>query len=901
MKQLIQRTFLLATATFVMLTATAAPITQQQARVRALTFAREQGRLITQQQAHRAPVKGTTTATQTSPFYVFDFDGQQGYVIISGDDRTYEVLGYTDNGHYDYDALPENMQACLDSYAKAIESLDDAPSVVTQQPQMQRMVPYDSEPIVVAPLMKSTWNQGTPYNNQCPIVEGSRCPSGCVATATAQVMYYYKWPSEITIPIPAHSWTYNDQTYDLDELPPMTIEWSRMRNSYSSSATSEKVMSTFMLYVAQSIKMGFTPKGSGASFGSTRDALRKFYDYDVYYLHRSNYSIQAWEDIFKEQLAKARPVLIEGYTTSGGHAFVCDGINAQGLFHINWGWGGGNDGYFRLSILNPGDNTGIGAAASSDGYCMGQGIIIGWDHASEMENPNQDPIMMNLTEVRLEGNAIKFDAWNAASEPTVFDIALASIEDDESLMLRSSPQTLGELSPGWGWPGQTIDLRSLRLPEGTYRLLPVSHKSGSDDPWYETNRINYVEATYNANKRLTEAILHPIVNITSVDFEYPGDHQIYEKQRIQLTFHNGGDELNREIHLFAGIDGNHGESIMHTALFLPKDGEETLSMWFTPDHAGTMKLWIALDSDCRNIIAEGTYEVQGKERLTTDRGVATFYSDRDYEGTAITLPEGEFTLEQLKEYGIKDDDISSLKMLPGYIVWCFANDNFRGTKRKFASDTEYVGNSYNDTFSSIRIEAISNPGHNGIVRIQNVGSELYWDMSNSTSEGAQVKQRRFYESRRAQLFRLEDTGSGFYAIEAVMSGLYITVNDGKVTVGTPIEQMARDTENPAQEFILLYLDDDRYQIIPRYCGKTLEVPNESKTSGIVIRLADNQQQDFSIWRIQEAEDPDAIAEISMDETTLKTPTADIFDLHGRRISQPRRGVYIKNGHKIIVK
>ena len=75
--------------------------------------------------------------------------------------------------------------------------------------------------------------------------EGSRCPSGCVATATAQIMYYYKWPSEITMPIPAHSWTYNDQTYTLDELPPMTIEWSRMRNSYSGSATSEKVMSTF--------------------------------------------------------------------------------------------------------------------------------------------------------------------------------------------------------------------------------------------------------------------------------------------------------------------------------------------------------------------------------------------------------------------------------------------------------------------------------------------------------------------------------------------------------------------------------------------------------------------------------------------------------------------------------
>ena len=886
---------LLAVSTMLM----AAPISLKQAQQRAYAFAREKGHIITTPQPHRALRRAKAqTAEVANPYYIFDMDDQNGFVIISGDDRTPEVLGYTEEGEFNEQEMPDALRYWLDFYADEIEHLDDRKVTAPQQEEPKRayLADYSDNRPVVKPLLKTTWNQGTPYNNQCPLVDGQTVPCGCIATAMAQVMFYHKWPARTT-KIPGYTWRYNDEIYALPELPELDIEWNKMRNSYSGSETTETAMSTFMFYVAQAVKMGFTPSGSGSNGGAAKDALRKYFDYEVYYYERNRFTIEEWENMVVSELAIGNPVFYGGSTTSGGHAFVCDGINADGLFHINWGWGGGSNGYFRLSILNPGDNTGYGAAATKDGYSMGQDIIIGWHHASEMENPNQDPIMMKFNNMALNDNKLTYNAWSTASVDMGYDIVLASLEEDGSLISRYTQTTNGsKLSPGWGWVNQSIDISSIRLPEGTYHLYLASRKGGSKLDWQVWDWHRYLEATFNASKRLTDCILHPVIDVEKVEFVFPGDNLVYEQQRADITIYNRGDEINTEVQIFVSTDEqNPGESQMRTGLYVPQDGVETIAMWFEPQHTGTTYVWLALDGECKNIIAQTSYEVGGKERLHTDCGVATFYASKNFKGLAISLPVGDYKLTQLADWGIRDNDIESIEILPGYRVVCYDSGALVGTYKRFDRTQDALGSDWSNKISSIRVQPVGTSGYDGTYLIQSANNSLCWDTYNNKTEGGYLQQRRYTSSRRSFIFEVKNIGRGFYTIQNHDSEMFMTVKDGGTEKGTRIHQLPRDPENEAQEFLIVKNSEGSCQIISRATGKVIESPSNS--TGAILSIADNEQQEASYWKL--VEKADAVKSLTEDS---KTETNDIYyDLGGHRISKPQKGIYVLKGKKVVIK
>ncbi len=359
----------------------AAPITREQARKNALEFlktARGSRQLSpVQNRAKLAPRRNAKFA-ETELYYVFNRGNQEGYVIVSGDDQTLPVLGYTDEGEFDYNNLPENMRWWLDSREKQLQQLSQNPLA---EP-MKAPVVHDA----VAPMVTTRWNQGAPYNDECPMYFTlGRSVTGCVATAMAQVMYYQRSKSvtEVQNDIPAYDTYTSHATYGKLHVDGIAagspIDWDNMLDTYgSASAKQKKAVAQLMHYCGVSVLMDYTNSSSGANSYRVAEALVKYFGYgsSVKYVYQGNYNEDAWDKMLYNELAQGRPFYLSGQNTQGGHAFVCDGYDGNRCYHINWGWGGASDGYFLLTSLNP-SSQGIGG--SGDGYSSQEEAIIGFE------------------------------------------------------------------------------------------------------------------------------------------------------------------------------------------------------------------------------------------------------------------------------------------------------------------------------------------------------------------------------------------------------------------------------------------------------------------------------------------------------------------------------------------
>ena len=294
-------------------------------------------------------------------YYIFNRQGG-GFVIVSGDNRTTPILGYSEKDSLDITNIPDNFRYWLDSYASQITSIEEGLA------EVRKTVTTSASPIL--PLLQSKWDQLSPYNLQCPINPNTkdRYITGCVATALAQVLYYYKWPEHCpSIP----SYTPKSFSSPLPKLPAVDFNWGEMKKSYNYDETGESAtaVAQLMRYCGQAMKMNYNSSGSGAYLDP--EVFKEIFDYsdDMHEVIRNKYSSDAWETLIYQELAAGRPVLYSGQSSSSGHQFICDGYDGNGLFHINWGWSGSYDNYFVLSIANP-------YTDGRDGYSYGQTAIV---------------------------------------------------------------------------------------------------------------------------------------------------------------------------------------------------------------------------------------------------------------------------------------------------------------------------------------------------------------------------------------------------------------------------------------------------------------------------------------------------------------------------------------------
>ena len=315
-------------------------------------------------------------------FYVYAprQDDSSGFVIVSGDDRMPDVLAYSDNGVFRAEDMSPATRYWLSCYVAdycALEKSDALPELLTDG----RQTATDNG---VEPLLGNLWwGQGDPYNRHCPILSGSRCLVGCVATAMSQVMSLHRWPACGEGSIDYTTFTHHIQvSYDFSKHP---IAWDKLLSTYKRNFTNEEseAVAQLMAGCGAAVHMDY---GTDASGAYQHDLLKAFvrhfgYDPDGAFLPRSMFNTADWHRLLQQELNEGRAVNYAGQSQSdGGHSFVIDGYQYSQsgtnypYYHLNWGWNGSCDGYYQLSMLNPTTN---GRATMKDGFNTDQQMLVG--------------------------------------------------------------------------------------------------------------------------------------------------------------------------------------------------------------------------------------------------------------------------------------------------------------------------------------------------------------------------------------------------------------------------------------------------------------------------------------------------------------------------------------------
>ena len=494
MKKYLLSTYLVL---FSFLLTMAAPVDEQSARKIASDFLRGKMPQVTRAASGELTRAITGVADGDSAgIYVFNCDG--GFVVISADDELPSVLAYGLKNSYDAQTAPPAMKAMLEAYNYAVNS-----TVKTRA-----AIPTHAD---VSPLIQTQWNQQAPYNKYCTTEAGETCPTGCVATALAQVMYYHKWPS--------------------------TFNWDAMKASYSSDDTGDAVeaVAKLMADVGEKVFMKYGKESSSANDYDACEALRIQYGYaeTSNVAERSCYTAQGWDEVVYNELAANRPVLYSAQSASSGqgivgHAFILDGYQAKdgvGYFHVNWGWGGSSDDYFLISVLNP-EKQYTGGNAGSSGYSFSQSALVGVEKG---EQSAAKSMRLSLYKCAIESDRGTYTR-NSASEnfpeiqltlgvsnmtrPTgarYYDLAYALYKDNKLVEIIDSislKDVIGEpLDYLYGGTFNTGTFAfGKNLANGTYQIRMLSKESGKS-LWQLAigATCRYIDLTINGNQMTTKA------------------------------------------------------------------------------------------------------------------------------------------------------------------------------------------------------------------------------------------------------------------------------------------------------------------------------------------------------------------------------------------------------------
>lgn len=426
-------------------------------------------------------------------YYVFNKGFHDGFVIVAADDCVAtSVLGFSETGEYNNDNVPDNFKWWIEQYQREINYAIEH-NVSTTAPLRQ----FKSN---VSPLLGSiAWNQGDPYNLMCPTLtnakgEQEHVVTGCVATATAQVMRYYKWPEQGS-GSHSYTWEYAQKTLSMD-FSQSVYDWDNMTETYNSASTEaeKNAVAKLMYDCGISCDMNYKLSAAGGS-GATQTAqaagLYNYFRYDqgMKHLMRNYYKLADWEALIINEIDSKRPVLYSGSGSGGGHAFIIDGYNTDGYFHFNWGWGGTSNGYFVITALNPGE-LGIGGGAG--GYNYDQSMIIG---VQPTQPTHSDNTVISSDGLTVGGNVANgFDItinriinynWQESTFSLGFQVESLSTGNIDRII----PNELGNLALRTFYYYSPITISSAylagNLTDGEYKISLI-YKSSNSDTWTPT-------------------------------------------------------------------------------------------------------------------------------------------------------------------------------------------------------------------------------------------------------------------------------------------------------------------------------------------------------------------------------------------------------------------------------
>lgn len=520
----------------------AGPVTKQQAQEMAAQFLA--GKSITHRassasQMHVKVVMNAVDEAGQPYLYAVQPDNQRGFVIVSGSDLTSSIIGYSDEGTFDLQDMPENLRSWLQSYIDQIKWMEKN-HINAATNTVRRATAVKSS---VSPLLSTLWDQNAPYNNMTPLYDGvNHAATGCVATAMAQVMNYHKWPAATTTAMEGYTSSKYGKTVDA-VLANTTIDWNNMIDDYRSSYTSKQgtAVANLMIYCGTSVKMDYGEE-SGASSAMAVQSMKDFFDYDASarFIYRSGYSYQEWIEILYNEIAESRPVLFSGSSTTGGHAFIVDGYDDEDFFHINWGWGGKSNGMYKVSLMNP-EEQGIGGSSTNAAYTMSQAMGIGIK-PNAGGSPITEPAVLTISAISLVQDNNHTDeptassplynigyqiiprmtVTNATGRSCTFDYGIRVTKDDDSFThdFIWEEGVLKEAGSGfWTYKDFMLNPQEITgLTDGSYKLVCISKESSASE-WQvdDGSEYNYITFTIGGNTLNATAVsVTPVVNLALV-------------------------------------------------------------------------------------------------------------------------------------------------------------------------------------------------------------------------------------------------------------------------------------------------------------------------------------------------------------------------------------------------
>ena len=491
-----KRTLLLVLTVFTnILIANAEPITQ----ARALSIATKY--INNPKLSNDTPKTRSSKANEQPAYYIFTNPNDKKFVIISGESKLNELVGYGDKMTENPNDQPPYFKLFLKEYERVVKEVRSKATATTPQRPIKRKV---------EPLLTCKWSQYDPFNKYTPLSNGQHTPTGCVATATAQVMFYNKWPKN-------RPQDYIASTGD-DAKKSATYWWDEMKNTTNEMKTehSRQAVGVLMYDIGKAVHMRYYIKGSDSNLQRACNALRDKFDYTVRYLDKNFLPANEFINEVMQEISDGYPVLVVG----GPHAFVYDGYDEQGLIHTNWGWGGENDGYFDINIVT----------LNVSGFALNSGTF--WDDISVVfAHPNDGKavpfkdiergldartttsLTIDKTEAnRSESFSAKIEKLGSYSsvkgELGVFTgkVALA-LYNDKNERVKIFDSTAGDQTWASIFTAMSFDVADINfkgIADGNYRLVPVfsemlDTKTKEHGDWKPINHANEIEVKLTPN------------------------------------------------------------------------------------------------------------------------------------------------------------------------------------------------------------------------------------------------------------------------------------------------------------------------------------------------------------------------------------------------------------------
>ena len=431
-----KRTLLLVVTAFTnILLANADPITKAQALSIATKY------ISNPKLSNDSPKTRSSQTNEQPAYYIFTNPNDKKFVIISGESKLNELVGYGDKMTENPNDQSPYFKLFLKEYERVVKDVRSKAATITPQRPIKRKV---------EPLLTCKWSQYDPFNKYTPLSNGQHTPTGCVATATAQVMFYNKWPKN-------RPQDYIASTGD-DAKKSAIYWWDEMKNTTNEMRTehSRQAVGVLMYDIGKAVHMRYYIKGSDSNLQRACNALRDKFDYTVRYLDKNFLPANDFLNEVMQEISDGYPVLVVG----GPHAFVYDGYDEQGLIHTNWGWGGENDGYFDINIVT----------LNVSGFALNSGTF--WDDISVVfAHPN-------------DGKATPFkDIERGLDARTTTSLTIDKTEANRSESFSAKIEKLGSYSSVKGELGVFTGKVALALYNDKNEQVKIFNSTASDQTW----------------------------------------------------------------------------------------------------------------------------------------------------------------------------------------------------------------------------------------------------------------------------------------------------------------------------------------------------------------------------------------------------------------------------------